>query len=428
MSLQTLFLENISPKQTVLKNSFWLFLGQGLSKLFKFFLVMAAARILGPTDFGAFNYLFSIVSLFFIFSDWGVSSLVIRDYQNETVDKDKYVRSAFGLKIILAAAAFLAVLISLLFFQSPVFKAGLILLAIFLVISNLRDFIIYIFRAFQKMEKEFWLVLAENFSLLIIGVTLLLIYKNIVSLSLAYVFSIVISLSLAFILFKRYFSYLKPEWGRKEIKSFLANGAPIMFYGLLSFIFFATDQIILGKLRGTTEVGYYSIVTKIIILANMVPGLLMTALFPYLASQAANVKKVMMIFKKVSLGLVVLGVAAAAFGAVSAPIIPLIVGSQYAPSVGLFRFFVWIIVFMFPLNLFDYILFTYNKQWLNFWFTAACAIVNIVLNFLLIPFYGMIGAAVASMIAQFLNFVISWYLSRRVLNNALKSSPSNVQA
>ncbi|HOX21419.1 MAG TPA: flippase [Candidatus Paceibacterota bacterium] len=426
MSLQTLFFENLSPKQTVFKNSFWLFLGQGIGKFFKFFLLLAAARILGPTDFGAFNYLFSIASLFFIFSDWGVSALVIRDYQNDSIDKEKYIRSAAGLKIILVAVAFLAVLAGLLFFQNPVFKTTLILLAVFLVVSNLRDFIVYLFRAFQKMEKEFWLVLAENFSLLVVGLSLLLIYKNIISLSLAYIGSMVVSAALALILFKNYFSYLKPRWPKDELKKLLSNGAPIMFCGLLSFIFFSTDQIILGKLRGTTEVGYYSIATKIILLVNTIATLLMTAVFPYLASQVHNAQKVIKIFKKTLLAFIVLSLFLAVLGMLSAPIIPLIVGSQYGPSVSLFRFFIWIIVFMFPVALFDYILFAYNKQWLNFWFTSACAVINVILNFTLIPRYGMFGAATASIIAQFLNFVISWYLSRKVMANALKSLPATL--
>lgn len=423
MSLQTLFFENLSPKQTVFKNSFWLFLGQGVGKFFKFFLVMAAARILGPTDFGTFNYLFSIASLFFIFSDWGVSALVIRDYQKDSVDKEKYIRSAAGLKTILVAVAFLAVLASLLFFQNPVFKTNLILLAVFLIVSNLRDFIVYLFRAFQKMEKEFWLVLAENFSLLIVGLSLLLIYKNIISLSLSYIGSMVVSATLALILFKNYFHYLKPEWSKDNLKKLLTNGAPIMFFGLLSFIFFSTDQIILGKLRGTTEVGYYSIATKIILLVNTIATLLMTAIFPYLASQINKAQKVIKIFKKTLLAFIVLSVFLALLGMLLAPIIPLIVGSQYSPSVSLFRFFIWIIVFMFPVALFDYVLFAYNKQWLNFWFTSACAVLNVVLNLILIPRYGMFGAAAASIVAQFLNFAISWYLSRKVIKNALRLAP-----
>lgn len=201
-----------------------------------------------------------------------------------------------------------------------------------------------------------------------------------------------------------------------------------MFFGLLSFIFFSTDQIILGKLRGTTEVGYYSIATKIILLVNTIATLLMTAVFPYLASQIDKAQKVIKIFKKTLLIFMILSIFLAIAGTLLAPIIPLIVGSQYIPSVGLFQFFIWIIVFMFPVVLFDYILFAYNKQWLNFWFTSACAVLNVVLNLILIPRYGMFGAAAASIVAQFSNFAISWYLSSRVMNNALKlSSVANNQ-
>jgi len=193
-------------------------------------------------------------------------------------------------------------------------------------------------------------------------------------------------------------------------------------FGLLSFIFFSTDQILLGKLKGTIDVGYYSIVTKIILLIGLIPGLIMTALFPHLSSKINNKEFMKKIFRKVGWGFLILGFSLAVFGAVSAPIIPLIVGLQYGPSVKLFQFFIWILIFISPTILFDSVLFAYNKQWLNFWFTGGCAILNLVLNLLLIPYYGMFGAAAASIIAQFLNFAISWHLSRRVMNDALKLS------
>lgn len=424
MSLQNLFFKNISAKQTVFKNSFWLFFSQGISKLLKLFLVLAAARILGPTNFGAFNYLLAVASMFFLFSDWGISPLVIRDYQQK-VDKEKYVRVAVGLKMALVVLSFVAALIGLFFFHSPIFKTTLILLAFFLVLSNGRDFIIYLFRAFQKMEKEFWLVVAENLSLLILGVFLLLIYKNIISLAVAYFFSMFISLIIGLSLIKRYSFYFKPIFDVHLIKELFRNGTPMMLYGFLSFLFFATDQILLAKLKGTTEVGYYSIVTKIILFVNIVPGLIMTALLPYLSSQVAHKDKIKKIFRKVGSGFVLFGAALAIIGFFSAPLLPFIVGSQYAPSVPLLRFFVWILIFMFPTALLDIILFIYNKQWLNFGFTAFCALANLALDFLLIPHYGMFGAAAASIMAQFLNLVITLYLSRRVMNSALALSYSS---
>jgi len=209
MSLQSLFFENRSPKQTVFKNSFWLFLSQGVSRIFKLLLVIVSARLLGPAGFGSFNYILSIASLFFIFSDWGIGTLIVRDFQQKK-EPEPYLRAGLFLKIVLSLFLFIVALAGSLLFQSIEFKKNFILLAIFLFAANIRDFIISLFRSLQKMEKEFWVIAAESFSVLVFGVILLLFYKNIISLSLAYLLSVLISSVVALRLAKGFAVYLKP--------------------------------------------------------------------------------------------------------------------------------------------------------------------------------------------------------------------------
>ncbi len=72
MDLENLLFTNTSPKQTFIKNSFWLLLSQAFSRFFKLILVLVSARVLGPNGFGTFNYLLSIGTLFFLFADWGI--------------------------------------------------------------------------------------------------------------------------------------------------------------------------------------------------------------------------------------------------------------------------------------------------------------------------------------------------------------------
>jgi len=407
MSLQSLFFENRSPKQTVFKNSFWLFLSQGVSRLFKFLLVIASARILGPAGFGSFNYILSIVSLFFIFSDWGIGTLIVRDFQQKK-EPESYLRAGLFLKIVLALFLFIVALAGSLVFNSIEFKRNFILLAIFLFVANIRDFIISLFRALQKMEKEFWVIAGESFSVLVFGVILLLLYKNIISLSLAYLASVLISSVVALRLAKSLSVYLKPIFQKELIKSFFVNGAPLALFGLLGFIFFSTDQILLGKMRGIVEVGYYSIATKIILMLNLIPTLIMTALFPYLSSKINDRERMKAIFNKTTAFLAGGGLMLAIFGFLFAPLIPFFVGAPYLPSVKIFQFLIWIIVFMFPAIFLGYLFIVYNKQWQNFAITAFCAILNLVLNIFLIPIYGMFGAAAASIGAQALNFVLSF--------------------
>lgn len=407
MSLQSLFFENRSPKQTVFKNSFWLFLSQGVSRIFKLLLVIVSARLLGPAGFGSFNYILSIASLFFIFSDWGIGTLIVRDFQQKK-EPEPYLRAGLFLKIVLSLFLFIVALAGSLLFQSIEFKKNFILLAIFLFAANIRDFIISLFRSLQKMEKEFWVIAAESFSVLVFGVILLLFYKNIISLSLAYLLSVLISSVVALRLAKGFAVYLKPIFQKELIKNFFINGAPLALFGLLGFIFFSTDQILLGKMRGIVEVGYYSIAAKIILLLNLVPTLVMTAFFPHLSSKINDREKMKAIFNKTSAVLAAGGLILALFGFLLAPLIPLFVGASYLPSVKIFQFLIWIIVFMFPAIFLGYLFIAYNKQWQNFVITAFCAILNLVLNIFLIPNYGMFGAAAASIGAQALNLVLSF--------------------
>ena len=73
--------ENLNPKQTVLKNTFWLYFSNFFSKIFKLLIIITSAKYLGPQGYGHFSYVLAIVGSFFIFADWGSGYLTVRDYK-----------------------------------------------------------------------------------------------------------------------------------------------------------------------------------------------------------------------------------------------------------------------------------------------------------------------------------------------------------
>jgi O-antigen/teichoic acid export membrane protein len=121
MHIEKFLLTNISPKQIVIKNTFWLSLGQFFTRLFKFLLVVFAARILGPEGWGSFQYVLSIASMFFIFSDWGVGNLLIRDYQQKKDFKER-IRTGSLIRESLAFLSLIIALIASLIFENPNFR------------------------------------------------------------------------------------------------------------------------------------------------------------------------------------------------------------------------------------------------------------------------------------------------------------------
>jgi O-antigen/teichoic acid export membrane protein len=410
--LKQFLFSNISSKQIVLKNTFWLSLGQFFTRLFKFLLVVFAARILGPEGWGSFQYVLSIASMFFIFSDWGVGNLLIRDYQQKEDFKER-IRTGSLIRESLAFLSLIVALIASLIFENPNFRKTFIILALFLFLGNLRDYILNFFQAIQKMEKQFIVNFVESLLTLIFGIIFLLTLRNFVSFAFAYLFGIFFSFILAILLAKNFLIYLKPKINYEFIKYYLINGLPLALFGVLGFVFFTTDQIILGKLKGVETVGYYSIAARIILILTTFPSLFLISLFPQLALSVSDKERLKNIFKKSIPFILLISFFLFAFILIFADFLPLLFGQKYIPSIQPLKLLSLILLLIPLTNLFDNFLFSINKQWQDFFITLFCAILNVVLNFLLIPQYSIFGAIYATLISQFVNLILTSLLSYR---------------
>jgi O-antigen/teichoic acid export membrane protein len=414
--IQQYLFENLYPKQIVLKNTFWLWLGNILGKLCKLILILFSARILGPSIYGSFSYALAFLGIFFVFSDWGVSNILIRDYQQKE-DKKNIIDVGFTTKIFLLVLISVISILSFFFLKDPEAKKIYFILLIFLFIDNIKIYFSAIFNALQRMEKPAFIEFVESLATLILAILLLIKIKSIVSLALAYLFGAI----LAFIISKQFINLLNIkinfDVNPEKIKYFLINGTPLMLFGVLGYIFFTTDQLLLGYFRTMEEVGYYSVISKLILNINIFPSLFLTALFPYLASKVNDILKIREITKKVLLILISSAILISLILYFLAPyIVPLFLGSKYYQSINVLRYLIWIIVFLFPTMFFDNILFAFNKQWQDFGITSFAAILNLLLNIFTIPIYGMYGAIFSSILAQIVNFVLSYALVYKTIN------------
>jgi O-antigen/teichoic acid export membrane protein len=152
MELKALLFENISAKQIVLKNSFWLYFANVIVKLFKFFLVVYAARILGPAQYGTFNYVLYLTGLFFIFSDLGIGSFLVREYQKREIDKNKIIPVGFLLKLISTIIPLLIAFFVYFYTEDLLVKSIFFVLLVMVIINNWRDFFASLSQANNRLE------------------------------------------------------------------------------------------------------------------------------------------------------------------------------------------------------------------------------------------------------------------------------------
>ena len=83
INLRTLFLENRGIRQTIVKNTFWLALGEGIGRILTAALLIYVARVLGAEEYGMFTFAFAFVSLLVIFADFGLSPITIRELSKD---------------------------------------------------------------------------------------------------------------------------------------------------------------------------------------------------------------------------------------------------------------------------------------------------------------------------------------------------------
>src|SRR5690606_28504195 len=102
-----------------IENTFWTFLTQGLRLGAGFFIGLWLARYLGPSDYGTFNYVVSVSSLFGVFSVWGTTEIILKKIINSESKENEteiLVNSLF-LRMILGLITSLFFIAYIYFFQ-----------------------------------------------------------------------------------------------------------------------------------------------------------------------------------------------------------------------------------------------------------------------------------------------------------------------
>jgi len=401
-------LKNSGTKQTIAKNTFWLALAEGITRLLKLFLIIYVARILGATEYGKFTFALAFVSLFAVFSDLGVSQITTREFARDK-EQEKQFSNILSLKLVLGIGALILICLSS-FFVTPNFLIRRIIwiLGFYIVISSFLGLIYAFFRARQKMEFEAWAKILQAVILTGTGFFVIFKYQSVQYLSLAYLFAVSIVLLSISIFFHFKIYRLKISFNINIWRNILAMSWPLALSGVFGTIYSQTDSVMMGYWNQITQVGWYNAAYKIAGV-TLIPALLVsTSFFPVLSKLFKESKEKlqntwnhyvkMMIFLAIPL---IIG------GITLAPkIISFVYGSSYLPSVLAFQ----ILIIMAGITFFCYPFFqaliVSNQQRKLFWITLLGAILNIGLNLILIPEYSLYGAAFATVVTWLLVFVL----------------------
>jgi O-antigen/teichoic acid export membrane protein len=385
-----------------LKSTSWMLGARIINTIIGFLVGIYVIRSLGPENYGQLSYAVSLVGFFSIIASLSIDVVLPRDLVAHPDKRNAYLGSALGIKLIAGGIATIATILFALFYIEDSFSQ----LLIFILAPT------FLFTAFHIITLEFSARVEQKYtSIILILVTLILnILKvliiftgnGVLYLACILLFEAILYTSLYVILrTKRYGPLTQWHFDPSIAKQLLVDSWPFIFIATFTTLYSRVDQVMLKHMIDAEAVGLYDAAVRIAEAWLIVPAVITTSLFPAIIN--ARISNTAEYFRRLKILTVAIFsvsvVVAFLFSSSAYFIIVFLYGDAFAASVSAFVIYTWGTVFAALDGVTRSYLVAENKRLTIFIVTGLSALANIVLNLILIPIYGIAGAAIATLLS-----------------------------
>ncbi len=384
------------------KNTSWLFAEKVFKLVLSFVVNIYIIRYLGPTEFGILSYAISFVGLFAAISTLGLDSIIVRELVSEPDKRDAILGSTFFLKLIGAVLSIVLIGITLVAISENALNSLIILIISVSTVFQTINVVDFYFQA--KVQVKYSAVV--QFIALIIS-SIIKIILIIAKAPLIY-FAIILSLESLFIGIGFVFAYkgrglklFKWKFNKNVAVSLLKDSWPLILSGLVIAVYMKIDQVMIKNMLSDNDVGYYAAAVRISEAWYFLPTAICASLFPSIvnARKMSNVLYISRLQKLYDILTWLAYAIAIPITIFSTFIITVLVWNEFLASASVLTVYIWAGV---PVSLgvaSSQYLISENFTKISFYRTLIGMIINIILNLILIPIYGIIGSAVATLIS-----------------------------
>ena len=400
----------------IIGNTGWLMVDRLIRMGMGLFVGVWVARYLGPEQFGSLNFAISFVALFGSVTSLGLEAIVMREVLHAPEDSRDILGTALALR---SGAGFLCVgaAIGVVRLIQPHDRQALILVSIISLTLVFQAFdTIDVF--FQSQIRSKITVWAKNGAfLLFAAIRVALIYAK----APLWVFAVAtISETAAgaagLILGYELTSGRLLLWksSKKRALLLLQQSWPVIFSGMAIMVYMRLDMVMLKMMKGDFAVGLYAAATRVSEVWYFVPQAIVSSVSPAIMRVKDNPTLLNARLKRL---FSLMTISACAIGSVVALashlIIRILYSNSYAGAGPVLAVHVWASVFVFlgvaqyPWDI------ARNQVKLGLYRTVLGAVINVAMNFYLIPRYAAMGAAIATVVSYAVSGVFANLLSAR---------------
>ncbi|MEO8168136.1 MAG: flippase [bacterium] len=385
-------------------NTLFIFLSTFIRLSTNFLLFVGIARIYGPETFGQFTTAHTLATIFILFADFGFDSLLVTEISRQREKAGEIAGRYFSFKLLFASAAAIVMLFVPIFQQSSeATKIFIWIFSSYVFFSVINTFFFALFKGFEQLYHETKISFIIN--LLLLGGLILAQYAHMPAYGIAVMFVasriLGVLLALRFMVGKLQIQsfHLTFKGGRETLRRVLVFGLQFIFGNL----FFTLDTILLSSWRGDHEVGIYQSVFKLAVLALMIPDILINTMLPVLArlhnEEKSQWDKIGYLLNK-TLFLSSLPIVAVLF-VYADQVIGIVYGADaFMEAVPILRIFSIIVFIRFSVEASALMITTSFHQSRRLVIVVGGTEVNCLLNYYMIPRYGIWGAAAISLVTN----------------------------
>jgi O-antigen/teichoic acid export membrane protein len=385
-------------------NTSWLMAERIFRMAVALFVGVYVARYLGPEQFGLLSYASSFVGLFTALATLlGVNNIMVRELVKTPKRRDELLGTAFWLKAGSTILVWMGIAAAIPFTHNNAQTNTMIIIIAFALVFQAFNVIDINYQAEVKSK---YMVYAQFVQITVSSVIkLVFIVIKAPLIYFAWVFlidAVVLAIGLVAMYLKNTGKVWYWKWSWKTAEELLSDSWPLILSGIAITIYMKIDQVMIKEMLGAEEVGYYAAAVRLSEAWYFIPIAITSSVFPSIINAKKQGEK--LYYQRLQKLYNLMAWLAAAIALPTTFLAPLIIkvlfGEAFLPASGVLSIHIWAGVFVFLGVACSkwFILENYIKK--NLYRASIGMISNVILNIILIPLYGIYGAAVATLIGH----------------------------
>jgi len=399
----------------VLRNSFFGMAGQLMIKVLSVLFSILVVRRLGDVGYGKYSFILAYVGIFAVFSQMGMGPYTVREIAKGKSRTRFLFWNTLALRLVLSAITIVLTTGSAhLLGYSPAIVAGVFIASLGLLLQAVQRPFNGIMVGSERLDYQAKVQVAKQLVFVLLGTILLLLGGRYVGLLVASLGGVAVMTLLSARIVLRGYDVGPVAIQPRRWSGLLRASIPFGVVGLATMMSYKIDTIFLSFYHGDAVVGWYAAPYNLIMMLMIISHSINQSLYPSLTRRyAEDAGAVGRVFGRVLKYLLIISLPVAMGATILArPIVFALYGEAFEHSTVALQVLIWVLPAMFLTDLFGHTAMAMGNERDVARVNAVSAGFNVTLNLLLIPSYGLVGAAITTVLTELVEIVQYCFLLR----------------